>query len=125
MSYRESAPPLDLVFTFYFGMVRAIDLQSGQVRWQWPSPTVNSPVLCARDGRLFHLSAGVLTALDAASGTPMWSVIVPLDLNSRPPRLDVVRDAVLIAHEGVLHAYAALDGASRWRVSTTQFEIPR
>ena len=58
----------------YWGALRAIDPQSGKVKWEWkhPSPTW-SGVLSTAGGLVFTGDAeGNFIALDAASGKPLW-----------------------------------------------------
>ena len=58
----------------FWGALRAIDPQSGKVKWEWkhPSPTW-SGVLSTAGGLVFTGDAeGNFIALDAASGKPLW-----------------------------------------------------
>jgi alcohol dehydrogenase (cytochrome c) len=58
----------------YWGALRAIDPQSGKIKWEWkhPSPTW-SGVLSTAGGLVFTGDAeGNFIALDAASGRPLW-----------------------------------------------------
>jgi alcohol dehydrogenase (cytochrome c) len=58
----------------YWGALRAIDPQSGKIKWEWkhPSPTW-SGVLSTAGGLVFTGDAeGNFIALDAASGKPLW-----------------------------------------------------
>ena len=58
----------------FYGALRAIDPDTGKVKWEWkhPSPTW-SGVLSTAGGVVFTGDAeGNFIALDAASGKPLW-----------------------------------------------------
>jgi len=123
MPYRESAADDGFVVSVFMGRVLALDLQSGKARWEWSNGTVDRAQLRAGAGRVFHLAGGQLTALDATSGTLLWSTTVPLDLDAKPPQLELAGDAILVSHGGILHCYAREDGAGRWRVRSSDFQM--
>ena len=122
MPYRDSAADEGFVVSVFMGRVLALDLQSGKARWEWSNGGIDRAQLRAGAGRVFHLAGGQLTALDATTGSPLWSVVVPVVLDAKPPQLELAGDAVLVSHGGVLHCYAREDGASRWRVRSSDFQ---
>lgn len=120
MPYRDPGAPRGLVFTTFNGQVRALDLHTGQVRWQRPSSDVTTtPLMRATDDRLFLFSSGVLASLEAESGRVLWSAQVPVDLSVRARRLDVQGTTVLLAFDGALYVYAEEDGCLRWQAPAT------
>lgn len=121
MSYRQSATSLDLIFTSFNGAVQALERETGHERWQQPGPSFNRPVLCTDGVRLYAFNTGTLSALDAGTGTPLWRVVVPIDIDASEPRLELVRDTILLAHNGILFAYATQDGSLRWKRRAANF----
>lgn len=72
-------------------------------------------------GRVYTLGAtGILNALDAADGTPVWSRNVASDTNTKVPTWGfagsplVVGDVVIVAAAGTLAAYDIDTGRPRW-----------
>lgn len=72
-------------------------------------------------GRVYTLGAtGILNALDAADGAPVWSRNVASDTNTTVPTWGfagsplVVDDVVIVAAAGTLAAYDVNTGDSRW-----------
>lgn len=63
------------------GRVLAIDPENGKERWatQGPGPGYATPIVAAIDGvrHLITMTNGSIIGLDAANGTPLWSIPFP------------------------------------------------
>ena len=112
------------------GHVFAIDLVTGELRWQTQLATetnVFSPIV--RDGTVYvttnHLPpppaliTGGLTALDAATGAIQWTVDLPITIPTlgSPTREAVVSGDLVVATtlDGYVYAYHRADGSVAWR----------
>lgn len=94
------------------GSVSGLDLDEGVVRWQFVAGAVpGSPVALvpAELGteRVF-VGGETLTAIDPASGTPLWDLPVEVD------QMTVAEEFVVAAGDGQVHGVEPDSGALRW-----------
>jgi outer membrane protein assembly factor BamB len=92
----------------------ALDATTGVVRWRYGSPQqdqVYTPAVAT--GRAYVIGEdSTVVALDAASGTSVWSITMKQPLEALPA---IVGDALIIAsNSGVVAALDRADGTVRW-----------
>ena len=115
--YREPSTTLRLVYTNFNGIVRAIDVASGRVRWQHAtSEPEHALILHPTPDRLIILQGARVIALDAETGATVWSAAAGdrSDPTPRSGRIQVVGDTVLVGLGGILYALGHGDGKQRW-----------
>jgi len=135
--YRNAPLPASSVLAAYPGKVVAYDPASGQERWSY-APSKRGPAfpggrptaIATSEGRVYLLTGHVvhgeglldgprmfveLAALDAATGTCLWTQVVDRE---KPPSagmsLVVEGEVVVVAHADVLVAFDPETGAIRW-----------
>jgi outer membrane protein assembly factor BamB len=119
-------PALDADLAAVGGMhsVTALDRGDGAVRWQRPTVAPANSIAVVAHTVLVGDDSGTLAALDAASGTPRWSVQHPGALWSGA-RVDVPTGSVVATwHQGDRPAVRVLDlatGALRWEAPTDRY----
>jgi hypothetical protein len=116
-------------------IVAAYRVSSGQPVWMHKDPVRfyesnggagprGTPSLS--DGRLYALGAtGILNALDAATGAPLWKRETMADAGVKIPGWGITSsplihdDVVIVAVSGALLAYDRTSGEKRWLVKST------
>lgn len=125
MPYREAEVPVQLVFTTFNGVLRAIDVTSGEVAWERVLPDVTTAAsLLANGKQLYVYSGNVLTACDAETGAVRWKAMLTPSLNALA-RIEMLGDTVLVAAVHILHAVSAVDGHVRWKVRVGQWTVEK
>lgn len=98
------------------GIIRAVDLADGRIRWPQPTHTSGAHTsVAAADGLVYAVDGnGTLHALQATTGQPRWRAEVEADhdLGSGP----AVRDGrvVVASHSGQVLALEATTGRLLW-----------
>ncbi|MGB9722293.1 MAG: PQQ-binding-like beta-propeller repeat protein [Chloroflexia bacterium] len=95
------------------GVVRAVDVLSGEVRWTWDAgrPIVAAPAV---SGGIVYIAAGDrLYALEASRGLFLWSA----SANDRIVASPLIYGDLLFfgTESGTFYALEARDGVERWR----------
>jgi len=70
-----------------WGKTVAVDLNSGEIKWQTPAPTFSYGGVAVTAGGLVFLSGGLdqkFRALDVDSGRELWSTVLPAGAQSTP-----------------------------------------
>ncbi|MFT4037174.1 MAG: PQQ-binding-like beta-propeller repeat protein [Thermomicrobiales bacterium] len=98
------------------GTVDALDLASGEARWQFtgddPSQSVGTPFFT--NGTVYMSNAGVMHALDAATGTELWRREFP---GARPATY-AGNLLISTSADGGVYATDATTGAEGWTIDT-------
>lgn len=92
--------------------IRALEADSGAVRWTVPADDIWHGAPTVADGRVYA-SNGELHAIEAATGEVAWTADVGGSLAGPPP----VADGVVLAGGDPLRAIDAETGTVRWAVS--------
>ncbi len=125
MTYRTAATPHDLVFVILNGAVRAIDLHSGAVRWQFAPDDITQGVnVYAVDSHVFVSLGGELRCLEPADGVCRWRTTLTNDTSVRAMKLACVGDAVLVHFTGNVVCVDLMSGALRWRQRASSVVVP-
>lgn len=111
-------------------MISCHDLATGDVVWRhataarfWESNAGAGPrgTPTLHDGRVYAMGAtGIVNALDAATGAPVWSRNAANDTKKQAPEWGfassplVIDDLVIVAATGTLIAYDRATGQPRW-----------
>ena len=79
---QETPLPIDN----YHSAIRAIDPTTGDVKWEFPiTPRSRSGVLATAGDLVFAAGAdGILFALDAETGAPLWHIPLGGPVNAQP-----------------------------------------
>ncbi|MBS1121414.1 MAG: cobaltochelatase CobN subunit [Deltaproteobacteria bacterium] len=113
--------------------IRAFELATGTPRWTTPLESRPGP-LGLGDGRLvLRTHDGVVHALRAADGAPLWHVTLPPQVEDQPDRIVVARDMAFVATaSGALYALDATERVYdrplervRWQTPATRFRDGR
>jgi outer membrane protein assembly factor BamB len=100
------------------GDLLALDLDSGKLRWKYPTGNLigeSSPAVAGGSVYIADLG-GVLHAVNVRDGKPLWTFKTTSEIKSSPV---VVNDVVLIgSYDGHLYGVETKTGRLRWKVLT-------